>query len=398
MNHPAGRSPTPTVIVIDDEPALRELLATSLARRGWRVLQAASGVQGLELCQHEQPDVVLCDLRMPGLNGLDVLAALSRDAPELPVILVSGVGGLDDVITALKRGAWDYLTKPIEDMTVLYHAVERAIERAHLLRENRLYRDYLEASNRQLQESLRKLQDDEEAGRHLQFQLLPPTPQTLHGYQFSHQVLTSLYLSGDFVDYFSMDERYIGFYLADVAGHGVSSAFVTVLLRSIIHRYVDLYRQGQEPTILQPAPLLARLNQELLKAHLNKYLTLFYGVIDSMQGTLTYSNGGQFPFPLFHQVGQADYLETKSLPVGLFDFADYPTVTMALPPAFELLLLSDGILDVLSQSNLQQKLDFIRASVVQHTPLQLPVLIQQLGLGRANLPDDVTLLLITRQV
>lgn len=116
---------------------------------------------------------MLCDLRMPGMDGFAVLAELTKDFPDLPVLVVSGTGDLGDAIQTLKLGAWDYLTKPIEDLAVVDHALNKALERARLLAENRSYREHLESVNAQLQRSLRQLEEDETSGREIQFTLLP---------------------------------------------------------------------------------------------------------------------------------------------------------------------------------------------------------------------------------
>ncbi len=386
------------ILTIDDEQALREIIAAYLEDSEFEVIQADSGAEGIELCRREHPDLVLCDLRMPGLNGLQVLEILIREFPEMPLIVISGMGRISDAVDALKLGAWDYITKPIEDMAALEHSVQQCLERARLRRENRAYREHLETVNAQLQQSLRRLQQDEEAGRQLQFQLLPEDKQQHGPYEFSRQLLTSLYLSGDFVDYFAIDPEHLGFYIADVSGHGVSSAFVTVLLRSQMNRYLERYRRDKDNGILDPAKTLRRLNREVLQGRLGKYLTMFYGVIDRTDNQLLYSNGGQFPFPILYDGAQAVYLESKSLPVGLFGFADYQTYTLALPATFVLTLISDGILETLPQFSLQDRLDFLLAAVADaHASVES--LARQLELDQAStLPDDVTILLIKRQV
>ena len=389
--------PTAKILTIDDEPILRDIIVSYLEDSNFQVIEAASGQEGIELCRREQPDLVLCDLRMPGMDGLEVLASLTEEFPETPVIVISGMGRISDAVDALKRGAWDYITKPIEDMAALEHSVQQCLERARLRRENRAYRENLEAINAQLQQSLQRLQQDEEAGRQIQFQLLPEDRQRHGPYEFSRQLLTSLYLSGDFVDYFAIDNVHLGFYIADVAGHGVSSAFVTVLLRSYMNRYLERYRQDQDPGILQPAKILRRLNQEILQGRLGKYLTMFYGVIDGAANRLHYSNGGQFPFPLLFDGDHAVYLESKSLPVGLFSFADYQLYTLDLPDRFALALISDGILETLPQPHLKGKLDFL-LTLVDSTDTSVESLARQLNLDQAStLPDDVTILLITRR-
>src|SRR6185369_5178975 len=115
------------ILIIDDEAAIRDLFAFYLKRSGYNIFTAQDGQSGIQLCRDIAPALVLCDLRMPGMDGLEVLAVLTQDFPELPVIVVSGMGGFADAIQALKLGAWDYVTKPIEDFAVLEHAVGKAM-------------------------------------------------------------------------------------------------------------------------------------------------------------------------------------------------------------------------------------------------------------------------------
>lgn len=124
-----------TILTIDDEPLIRETIAAYLEQRGFRVLQAANGQEGLEVFAAGHPDLLLVDLRMPVMDGLEVLTRLQAQSPETPAIVVSGTGRLHDAIEAIKRGAWDFVTKPIEDMDVLGLAVDKALERATLRRE-----------------------------------------------------------------------------------------------------------------------------------------------------------------------------------------------------------------------------------------------------------------------
>ncbi|MDS4027469.1 MAG: SpoIIE family protein phosphatase [Candidatus Contendobacter sp.] len=384
------------ILTIDDEDLVREILTAYLEDSGFEVIQASDGQTGIDLIQRQSPDLVLCDLRMPGMDGLQVLATVTRDFPELPILVVSGMGGMSDAIQALKLGAWDYVTKPIEDMAVLEHAINHALERARLRRENREHREHLEIVNEQLQQTLRRLQEDEAAARRIQFQLLPENDKQYRNYRFSRHLLTSQFLSGDFVDYFAIDGDHLGFYIADVSGHGVSSAFVTVMLKSYMGRYRELHRQNRDKGILNPAETLSRLNREIFGCRMDKYLTMFYGIIHWPSNRLRYSSGGQFPFPILFDGQRADYIGKKSLPIGLFDFASYQTENLDLPHRFVLALISDGILETLPQASLRDKQAFL-LDLVRDTDLNIENLIQALGLDRAGpLPDDVTLLLIKR--
>ena len=128
---------TRTVLTVDDDEFVREILAAYLEDSGYGVLQAENGLLGLETFRREKPDLVMLDLRMPEMDGLEVLGFITKESPDTPVILVSGMGTIGDAIKALKLGAWDYIAKPIHDMGVLEHAVNKALERADLLKQRK---------------------------------------------------------------------------------------------------------------------------------------------------------------------------------------------------------------------------------------------------------------------
>jgi phosphoserine phosphatase RsbU/P len=388
MNKPAR------VLTIEDEETVRQSMVAYLEDSGYEMLEAPNGRVGIDLFEQEQPDVVLCDLRMPELDGLEVLEHIAAESPETPLIIVSGTGDMRDAIQALKLGAWDYITKPIQDLAVLEHSITKALERARLLRENRQYREHLEQSNRRLQESLRQLEDDESVARRMQFQLLPIPSMTFDGYVCQHFLQTSAYLSGDFVDYFLIDDTHLGFYIADVSGHGVSSAFVTVLLKSTVGHLLDQYRQSEHDLILHPEQVLALINQDIVQQQFGKYLTMFYVVVDMQARTMTYSNGGQFPYPILHNGHEAAFLVDKNLPVGLFQEAEFHRTTAALPDRFAMALFSDGILEILPQQRLEEKEIFLK-SQVSGVETSLDQLVSALGLEAIQSPlDDITLLTV----
>ncbi len=134
-----------TILIIDDEQLIRESYADFLEDRDFQVIQAENGRIGLDIMKKECPDLVLTDLRMPEVNGLEVLQSASKMSPDTPLIVISGTGQISDSIQALRFGAWDYILKPVEDMSIIAHAVDQALERAQLLAENRAYQENLES-------------------------------------------------------------------------------------------------------------------------------------------------------------------------------------------------------------------------------------------------------------
>lgn len=146
---------TTAVLVVDDDPFIRATTRTVLNSCGFEVLQAGNGQEGLDLFRTHAPDLLIVDLKMPVMNGLDLLSRLSDVIERTPVLVISGEGGLDEAVKALRLGAWDYLVKPIVSPEVLLHAVDKALERAALIRENEDYRLGLE---RQVQQRTLELQ------------------------------------------------------------------------------------------------------------------------------------------------------------------------------------------------------------------------------------------------
>ncbi len=136
--------PVTTILVIEDEEVLRVSLSDYLEDRGFRVLSEENGRAGLEVFERVRPDLVLTDLRMPEADGLDVLEGAKKLCPDVPLIVVSGTGRIDDSIQALRMGAWDFILKPVEDMSIIMDAVNQALERALVQRENRTYQANLE--------------------------------------------------------------------------------------------------------------------------------------------------------------------------------------------------------------------------------------------------------------
>lgn len=136
--------PKATLLIVEDNPLVRQTMAVFLENSGFHILQAKNGHEGLALFNEKSPDLIILDLQMPGMSGLDLMAAIKNDLPVIPTIVVSGTGSRDDVIATLKLGAWDYLTKPIEDLAVLENAVVQALEKAHLITENKHYQLHLE--------------------------------------------------------------------------------------------------------------------------------------------------------------------------------------------------------------------------------------------------------------
>ena len=386
-----------TVLVIDDDEQVRRAFRRVLESGGFQVREAEDGVSGLAAVRQAAPNAVLLDLRMPGMDGLEVLSELVASAPDVPVLVVSGEGTVTDVVGALRGGAWDFVTKPVSDRALLTSAVERVLEKARLLKENRAFSESLKAANLRLTSALDDLRADKQAARQLQFHLLPEDGLRFGGLTWSRRMFPARYLSGDFVDYFPLGEQYAGFYVADVAGHGAASAFVTAILTMLVQKHREHLTSRGDETILHPGSFLARLNAELSSHGLERHVTMFYGVIDRGSGRLVFSNAGAFPYPVLVNGSSRSELECVGRPLNLLAKAGrFAQGEAVLEPGGKLLIASDGVLELGAPASHEQK----RAELAEivASAEHIDHVLAALGLDRpSELDDDVAILFPRRE-
>ena len=146
------------VLIIDDEPMIRHALSEYLTDCGYETVTAPGGAEGLTLAMAGKFHVVLVDLMMPYVNGLEVISILKARLPELPVVVVSGTGVLGDAVEAMRRGAWDYIAKPIPDIDVITVVIERVMERAHLIAKHEWAESQRDAALEELQKAHAELE------------------------------------------------------------------------------------------------------------------------------------------------------------------------------------------------------------------------------------------------
>lgn len=386
-----------TLLIVEDEKAVRDSIVAYFEDSGYRVLEASNGKEGWSTFIEQQPDLVICDLRMPELDGLHLLKEIMDQTDETPVIVVSGAGVMSDVVEALRLGAADYLMKPVIDLKVLEHSVDRALERSLLIKENYRYREMLENRNQELQDHVDRLKLDLQAGRAVQQCLLPNFNLTQGKYHVKHDMEPSSYLSGDLVDYFELGPNQLVFYIADVSGHGASSALITLLIKTQIDRYRDELENETSDIILNPGALLRQINLELLKTQTGKHATMFYGVIDTVEDRLSYGIAAHFPAPIICFDDYCHVIQPENLAVGLFDDASFQTQTLKLEGFKHLTLLSDGIFELMNDSTLSDKEQHLAQLGMDQNHTMIDYLADLRANGKtANVPDDITVLTVEK--
>lgn len=144
------------VLTAEDNSSTLRLLTVSLEDAGYEVLSAKDGWQALEIFRHQDPDVIVTDLRMPALDGQDFLNAIMVESPQTPVIVISGAGTIEDVVFALQNGAWDYIPKPVDDYKVIVQSVEKALRHREMITQSCRYQEILEEKMKEMVTDLEK--------------------------------------------------------------------------------------------------------------------------------------------------------------------------------------------------------------------------------------------------
>lgn len=385
---------TEQILIIDADEASRQDLGRHLRARGYYVTVCESLAKALPLLSTELPDVIFADLPPESIHdlahGFEALGDLST-----PIIAFSRAETADDVVATLRAGASDFVIKPIRDKATVDSALGKQFERVRLARLNEVYRDELETKNLNLSEGISELRADQSAGRKVQMKMLPEKDRAIAGMRMTHMIQPSLYLSGDFLDYLRLDDDLSLIYIADVSGHGASSAFVTVLLKNLTNRLQRNLRRGSSDDILDPERFLQRVNRELQETGLGKHVTMFVGLIDASERVMRYAVGAHFPMPIITSSEGTRFLEGSGLPVGLFDAPQWRTYTEALPEGFQLILFSDGILEVINAKSLDHKekrlLELVSSG--RHTIDRLSEALQLEEMS--ELPDDIAIVTVT---
>jgi sigma-B regulation protein RsbU (phosphoserine phosphatase) len=343
-------APQATILIVDDEELNRDGLARRLQRHDYKVVAARSGSEAIELLGDRRFDLVLLDIMMPGMNGLEVLKFLRRvdSLVDLPIIMVTAREESEDMVEALELGANDYVTKPLDFPVALARirtqlALRRAVAQVKELEQK------LDAHNRKLRaatESLASANErhtrDLEVAARVQRVFLPALPAEVAGAGFAWAFEPCGQLAGDYLNVFRLGDRHAGLCVLDVAGHGVAAAFLSVILSQLLTRVAG----GPEAAIVPPAEVAARLTRELsAEATADHMFSLLYGVLSLDTGSFRFiSAGNPGPVHLTEDKPPAK-LEVTGFPVGVGG-GGYKEQAVCLKPGDRLALYSDGLLGV----------------------------------------------------
>jgi sigma-B regulation protein RsbU (phosphoserine phosphatase) len=361
------------LLVVDDDELNRDMLSRRLERKGFRVAVSADGPGALKQIATEPFDLVLLDVMMPGLSGLEVLKIIRQQHPatELPVIMATARDQSEDIVQALQLGASDYVTKPldfpvvlarIETQILLKRAVAEIVKLKHdLAAQNQA----LEETNQRLARINRRREHDLRIAARIQEALLPSRLPSYAGARFAWHFEPCDELAGDGLNVLALDNSQVGLYVLDVSGHGVAAALLSVTLSRLLSAPHDpssvLVRAGNgvdrigpatPPIPLHPAEIADELTRRFpFDPATGQYFTLLYGLFEVATGRFECVSAGHPGLAHVPTAGTPRIIDVPGYPIGLAP-SGYESHTLYLEPGDRLYLYTDGITEARSSADL----------------------------------------------
>lgn len=311
----------PTVLVVDDAPVTRELLAAILRSEGCRALAAADAPSAWEECGREAVDLILLDVGLPGKSGLELCADLKRNpaTSDTPVIVVSAHDDPGSRVAGFRAGCVDYIAKPF------YAREMMARVRVHL----RLHQtaDRLMRQERERAEELRDAQRS---------MLVEPEDVPQARFAVSYHPLDAV--GGDMYDVMPLSGDRLGYFVADISGHGVAASLMTVVVKTLLRQYSSPSFSVEETMRNMNAVMRSTLTE-------GRYATACYALLSADRRTLSAIGGGHPPLILVPERGRGRVLHIEGNPLGVFGTPVFQKREIETRPGDRFYLYTDGLIE-----------------------------------------------------
>ena len=323
------------ILVVDDEPDLEPLMLQRMRRDiragRYRFVFAQNGVEALErLSQDEDIDMVLSDINMPQMDGLTLLEQIPKVNPNIRSVIISAYGDMKNIRTAMNRGAFDFVTKPI-DFEDLQGTIDRTLRHIAEWREALRSRDKLVV-----------LQNELDVARRMQQSILPTQFPRASGFGVYGKMEAARNLGGDFFDILYLDNGRIGLAIADVSDKGVPAALFMMSSRTLL-KSAAMDNTDPGEVLRQVSGLLHEDNEA------GMFVTILYGVYDPSNRELAYANGGHNSPLVVRSDGTSTLLPlTGGIALGIAPDIKFRQNTVTLSPGDTVVLYTDGVTEAMN--------------------------------------------------
>ena len=378
------------ILVVDDEPDLEPLVLQRMRRRirsgQYTFLFAQNGVEALErLREEEDVDMVISDINMPQMDGLTLLEQIPKVDPNVRSIIISAYGDMKNIRTAMNRGAFDFVTKPL-DFDDLQLTIDRTL--AHLVE----WREALSSRDR-----LVSLENELNVASKIQSSILPTEFPDGQDYAVFASMEPAKEVGGDFYDVIHLGPDRVGIAIADVSDKGVPAALFMMSSRTLL--------KGSAIGNFEPGDVLREVNDLLCEGNdAMMFVTLLYAVYNINTGKLTYANGGHTQPYVRRANGETVALPvTGGIALGVLDGLEYAQDTFMVEPGDTVFLYSDGVSEAMNAAGEEYGVDRM-CEVLVNNPTRDPQEINEAIFesvrafaGDTPQSDDITCLTLSRR-
>jgi len=321
------------ILVVDDEADLELLINMNFRKEIRKEIYAfefaRNGKEALAVLEkHPDIEVVLSDINMPEMDGLSLLAKINERYPLIRTVIISAYGDTANIRTALNRGAFDFITKPVdlEDLGLTLAKTLNAVEERK--------------TAKQQEEQLIGLKYELDAATRIQTTILPrefPPYPDRQEIELHARMDPAKEVGGDFYDFYWVSENELGFAVGDVSGKGMPAALFMAVSRTFV--------KATALTGLSPADCMTRVNKSLCKESIiEMFVTLFFGILDIRTGNIRYCSAGHNPPMLINQKGEVYETDnTGGIMLAGMPMATFKEGEMTLEKGDMLVLFTDGI-------------------------------------------------------
>ncbi|MXW64797.1 MAG: SpoIIE family protein phosphatase [Bacteroidetes bacterium SB0662_bin_6] len=324
------------ILVVDDEPDLQPLMLQRMRRSirsgKYTFVFAGNGIEALErLREQEDIDMVVSDINMPQMDGLTLLDQIAQLDPNIRSVIISAYGDMKNIRTAMNRGAFDFITKPV-DFDDLRITIDRTLEHMARWREALASRDKLVS-----------LQNELDIARKMQRAILPTEFPNKPDYRIFGDMEPARNVGGDFFDVIPLGRGRVGLAIADVSDKGVPAALFMMSSRTLL--------KGAAIGSTAPSDALREVNNMLCEKNDSMmFVTLLYGIYDPESGEFTYANAGHNSPVVLHSDKSCSMLPlTGGVAIGVMPELEYEQNTITLAPGETLTLYTDGVTEAMNE-------------------------------------------------
>lgn len=318
------------ILLVDDTKANLDVLGALLESEGYRIILAPSGEIALRSAARAQPDLILLDVMMPGLDGYEVCRRLKADpkTAEIPVIFITANDQLEGLVEGFEVGGVDYIHKPFRDREVLMR-VRNILLTRRLFEQNKAYQQ--------------KMEHELKTAHELQMGLMPSAPPVLDGFAVAGSCTPAEEVGGDFFQYFAQDDGTVAIALADVTGHAMAAAVPLMTFNGVLESKMELG--------VAPAELLGQLNRSIHRVFADRTFACFLMAwLDPARRIVQLANGG-CPYPLHYRASTSEVEEIdvgNAYPLGTRADTQYPLRSVALAKGDRVVFYSDGLIETMN--------------------------------------------------